>query len=217
MRVEVVVACLTLCLVEAGSSSKRRHLTSSSRGPIQSAHALQLVFSPSSQGWSGDSSRYFSLDSQKSHTSTHSAETGARDLHNIQSATALQRTRQRASNQPVLTSVLGRTRLATRADFLRGVLEHVAKQLRTGAAPALTSYTSALTSDTPALTSDKSALTSYSPALTSDTPSLTSVKRGSRYKCDFTRVTIQMIIEYLRSRRICGYRVNRMRFGLGGK
>ena len=42
-------------------------------------------------------------------------------------------------------------------------------------------------------------------------------KRRSRYKCDFTRVTIQMILEYFRTRRICGYRVSRMRFGLGGK
>ena len=42
-------------------------------------------------------------------------------------------------------------------------------------------------------------------------------KRRSRYKCDFSRVSIQMILEYFRTRRICGYRVSRMRFGLGGK
>ncbi|KAK6196010.1 hypothetical protein SNE40_001317 [Patella caerulea] len=35
------------------------------------------------------------------------------------------------------------------------------------------------------------------------------------YSCDTTRITIQTIIEYLRTGRICGFRVSTMRFGLG--
>ncbi|PVD21881.1 hypothetical protein C0Q70_17684 [Pomacea canaliculata] len=44
-----------------------------------------------------------------------------------------------------------------------------------------------------------------------------SFRKRDRYNCDLSRVSIQMIIEYLRTRRICGFRVNQMRFALGGK
>lgn len=44
-----------------------------------------------------------------------------------------------------------------------------------------------------------------------------SAEKRNNYNCDFSRVTIQMIVEFLKTRKICGYKVNQVRFGLGGK
>ncbi|ESO85941.1 hypothetical protein LOTGIDRAFT_167696 [Lottia gigantea] len=41
------------------------------------------------------------------------------------------------------------------------------------------------------------------------------IRKRQDYNCDTTRITIQTIIEYLRTGRICGFRVSTMRFGLG--
>jgi hypothetical protein len=49
-------------------------------------------------------------------------------------------------------------------------------------------------------------------AMTSD-----AVEKRRGQRCDFSQITLQMIIDYFRYRRVCGVRVSRMRFGLGGK
>ncbi|XP_076454792.1 uncharacterized protein LOC143289632 [Babylonia areolata] len=181
MRPEVVLACLTLCLVEAGSSLKRRHLTT-----VLFGNSIRLAPQPQRSQIKGitDSTSHWTVGDFLSDSD--------------QSTVAFSRSlSSRSRDSPRDSLSIFRHKPLNRAQLLHNVLRKITHQQQQQQRRA-----------------DDAPLTS----LMTKRQMLTQVeKRGRRYRCDLSRVTIQMILSYFRTRTLCGFRVTRMRFGLGGK
>ncbi|XP_076454634.1 uncharacterized protein LOC143289523 [Babylonia areolata] len=184
MRPEVVLACLTLCLVEAGSSLKRRHLTT-----VLFGNSIRLAPQPQT-----------SLIKDISDSTNHLTNGDVLPSSDQSTTMAFLRsltTRSRDSPRDSLS--IFRHKPLNRAQLLHNVLRKITHQQQ---------------QQQQQRRADDAPLTS----LMTKRQMLTQVeKRRRRYRCDLSRVTIQMILSYFRTRTLCGFRVTRMRFGIGGK
>ncbi|KAL8578974.1 hypothetical protein ACOMHN_001936 [Nucella lapillus] len=186
---EVVLACLTLCLVEAGSSLKRRHLTNVLFGDsFRLAHDLHMSLAEgrrdSADHWTNEDS-FPAMD---------------------QSAVSFHRSLTTSSRDSARDLLMPPATRANRGQVLRDIFRQLTQQIQQHPSQSVVTKRPIMTSRQ--MMTQKRMMTTMVPM---------EKRRRGRYRCDVSRVTLRMILSYFRTRTICGYRVTRMRFGLGRK